>query len=43
MFDIQTEAYLRRSNQAATGAAPIIPTAIATSLVLFVSALVIAF
>lgn len=45
MFDIQTEAYLRRghSNQATTGAAPIIPMAIATSLVLFVSALVIAF
>ncbi|WP_169308842.1 hypothetical protein [Paracoccus gahaiensis] len=45
MFDIQTEAYLRRSqaNQTATGAAPIIPVAIATSLVLWVTGLLIAF
>ena len=43
MFDIQTEAYLRRSNQTATGTAPIIPAALATSLVLFVSGLLIAF
>lgn len=44
MFDIQTEAYLRRTNPRddAQGASPIIPFVVAANLLLWVSVLIIA-